>query len=116
MALVAIGPVAISHGDPAFSSSGSAAGHGVRSRTIGGSCSWAAWHTLDELVANEAARTTVRGHTGVVEWLEFDDALLGNWTGYYVLEQWGGSASQKDSLTTTDAPFTLTAAYLGDVA
>lgn len=116
MALVSIGPVAISHGDPAFSSSGRPTGHGIRSRTIAGSCSWAAWHTLDELVANEDAQTTVGGRTGVQEWLEFDDEMLGNFTGYYLLEEWNGSADHKASLTTTDVPFTLTAAYLGDLA
>lgn len=110
MALIAIGPVSISHGDPEFSSA--TAGHGVRSRSIGGSCSWAAANTLDELVVNEAARVTVKGHTGVLEWLEFDDALLGSWTGNYILEGFVINASQKDSLTTTDCPFTLTAAYL----
>lgn len=110
MALVAIGSVAISHGDPSFSSA--TAGRGVRSRTIGGSCSWAAALTLDELVPNEAARTTVKGHTGVLEWLEFDDALIGAWTGNYILESFVINASQKDSLTTADCPFTLTAAYV----
>lgn len=115
MALVAIGPVAISHGDPAFSSAASGAGNGIRSRTIAGSCSWAAWHTLDELINNESLHRTIKGHKGVVEWLEFDDDLLTPFTGDYVLEQWNGTAGQKDSLTTEDVPFTLTCAYLGDL-
>lgn len=116
MALVAIGPAEISHGDPAFTSTANPTGHGIRSRTIGGSCSWDAWHTLDELVANRAAQTTVAGHTGVLEWLEFDDDLLEPFTGYYLLEQWNGTAAQKDSLSADDVPFSLTAAFLGDLA
>ncbi len=116
MGLVAIGPVAISHGDPAFATSASPIDHGIESLSIGGSCSWAAAHTLRELVKNQDNRTTSAGHTGILEWLEFDDALLDPLTGYYILEGFSIDADQRSSLTTTDVPFTLTAAYLGDMA
>lgn len=116
MGLVAIGPVTISHGNPSFSSSASPTGHGIRSRRFGGSCSWAAANVLDGLVSNSHARTTIDGHTGVVEWLEFDDAMLSSWTGYYLLEDFTIDAGQRDSLATTDCPFTLTAAYVGALA
>ena len=109
MGLVAIGPVSISHGDPKFASSARSVGHGIRSLTIGGSCSWAAANTIEEMVANEDNRTTKAGHTGVLEWLEFDDALLGSRTGDYILEDFGIDADQESSLTTTDVSFTLVA-------
>lgn len=116
MGLVAIGPVTISHGNPQFGTSGAPTEHGIESVSISGSCSWAAAHTLRELVKNPDAQTTVGGRTGVLEWLEYDDDLLGPLTGYYLLEGFSIDAGQKDSLTTTDAPFTLAAAYLGDLA
>lgn len=110
MGLVSIGPVSISHGNPSFGSSASAVGHGIRSLTISGSCSWAAANTLEELVANQDNRTTKAGHTGVLEWLEFSDALLSSRTGDYILKDFGIDADHKASLTTTDVPFTLIAA------
>lgn len=116
MALVAIGPVAISHGDPAFSSSASPTGHGIESLSIGGSCSWAASDTLRELVKNPADLRIVAGHEGVLAWLVFDDDLLGAITGYYLLEGFSRDADHRSSLTTTDVSFSLTAAYLGDLA
>lgn len=114
--LVSIGPVVISHGDPEFSFDSSPTEHGIRTGSVGGSISWAAAQTLSELVANPATQTTIAGRTGVLEWLEFDDALLGAFTGYYLLESFGIAAGQKDSLTTADVPFTLQAAYLGALA
>lgn len=116
MALVAIGPVTISHGDPEFSWDSSPTGHGIRSGSVSGSASWAAVNTLSELVANQDNRVTKAGHTGVYEWLEFDDDLLGSYTGYYLLEGFALTPGHKASLTTTDVPFTLTAAFLGDLA
>jgi hypothetical protein len=106
VALVAVGPVTINHGDPTFATGSGT--HGARLLTIGGSCSWAAWHTLDELVTT-SVKTTIKGYTGVLEWLAFDDALLAPLTGYYLLSDWRGSADQRASLTTEDAPFTVQA-------
>ncbi len=116
MGLVAIGPVAISHGDPKFATSGGPTNHGIESVTIAGSCAWADVHTLRELVNNPSAQTTIGGRTGVLEWLEYDDDLLEPLTGYYLLGRFSLDAGQRDSLTDTDAPFTLSAAYLGDMA
>lgn len=116
MGLVSIGPVTVSHGDPQFGASATPLSHGIESFSIAGSCSWAAAHTLRELVKNPDARSTVGSRTGVLEWLEFDDALLEPFTGYYLLEAFSISAAQKDSLTTADVPFTLSCAFLGDLA
>lgn len=116
MGLISIGPVSISHGNPDFGTSATPTNHGAESVSISGSCSWAASSTLRELVNNPDNQTTIGGHTGVLEWLEFDDDLLGDLTGYYLLENFSRSADHKASLTTTDVPFTLTAAYLGDMA
>lgn len=116
MGLVSIGPVAVSHGNPSFDADAVPTDHGIDSVTIAGSCSWAAAKSLRALVRNQANRTTKGGHTGILEWLVFDDDLLDDWTGYYIVEGFRLSAQQKDSLTTEDVPFTLSAAYLGDVA
>lgn len=110
MALVSIGPVTISHGDPKFSDSAEADGKGIESVTITGSCSWAASDTLRELVKNPANRTTKAGYTGVLETLVFDDDLLASLTGDYILQRFARDADQQSSLTTTDVSFTLTAA------
>ena len=116
MGLVAIGPVAISHGNPQFGTAAAPTTHGIESVSISGSCSWSAVHTLRELVNNPAAQTTIGGYTGVLEWLEYDDDLLEPLTGYYLLERFNLDADQQDSLATTDAPFTIQAAFLGDMA
>ena len=116
MGLVAIGPVTISHGNPSFATGASPTGHGIESVTISGTCSWDASKTLRELVKNPYNQTTKSGHTGVLEWLEYDDDLLDDLTGWYILKGFDRDADQQSSLTTTDVPFTLQAAYLGDVA
>lgn len=116
MGLVSIGAVAISHGDPVFSWRSAPTAHGIRPASIAGSASWAAVKALGELVANATARRTVGGFTGVLEYIVFDDTLLSDLTGYYLLQDFTISAGQQDSLTATDVPFTLSAAYLGPLA
>ena len=116
MGLVSIGAAAIDHGDPVYSWRSSPDSHGIRAASIGGSASWAAAKTLGELVANPTGRQTVGGFTGVLEYIVFDDSLLSDLTGYYLLQDFTISAGQQDSLTTTDVPFTLSAAYLGPLA
>lgn len=108
--LISIGPVLINHGDPKFSSSGESTAHGVRSLTISGSCSWSASDTLEELVANEHARVTKYGHTGVLEWLQFEGPLLHSRTGDYLLKGFARDADHASSLTFDDVPFSLVAA------
>lgn len=117
MSLVAIGPVAIDHGDPKFNWTSSPTAHGIRTCTIGGSCSFDAVKQLSELVngADPADRRTVGGRTGILEYIEFDDDLLDDLSGYYLLEGFGFDAEQQHSLAATDVPFSLTAAYLGDL-
>ncbi len=116
MALTAIGPVTVSHGDPSFVANSAPTTHGIDDVTIAGSCSWTAEKQLREMVRNPDNRTTVGGRTGVLEWLAFDDTLLDDWTGYYLLETFNVTAGHTASLASTDVPFTLTAAYLGDLA
>ena len=116
MGLVSIGPVTVSHGNPAFATGASPIGHGIESVTISGTCSWAASKTLRELVKNQDARVTKAGRTGVLEWLVFDDDLLDDLTGYYLLEGMSRDADHSASLNTTDVAFSISAAFLGDVA
>lgn len=116
MALTAIGPVTISHGNPAFATGAAPTTHGIEAVTITGTCSWDASKTLRELVKNPHTQTTVGGFTGVQEWLYFDDDLLDDMEGDYLLLSFDRDASHKDSLTTTAVPFTLAAAFLGDDA
>lgn len=116
MGLISIGPVAVSHGNPRFGLSAAPTEHGIDSTVIAGSCSWAAAKTLRELVRNPYAQTSVGTHTGVLEMLVFDDNLLEDWTGPYLLEKFDSDPDQPDSLADTDCPFTLTAAFLGTLA
>lgn len=109
MGLIAIGPVAINHGDPKFSTSARPGARGIRSLAVSGSCSWAASDTLEELVANEN-QITIHGHTGILAWLTFDDSLMGSRTGDYIIDGFARDADQESSLTEDDVPFTLTAA------
>ncbi len=109
MGLVAIGPVAIAHGDPGITNAVDPTDHGVEVLTVTGSCSWAASDTLREMVKNEAARITSHGHTGILDELTFDDALLSALTGQYIIKSFVRTAGQQDSLTTTDVPFTMVA-------
>ena len=109
--LATIGPIVIGHGDPQFSWA-STPDDGIRPGTISGSCSWAQAKQLSELVANRGRRTSVGGRSGVLEYIVFDDDLLDDFTGWYLLESFALSPAHKHSLTTTDVPFTLSAAHL----
>lgn len=115
--LISIGAVTINHGDPTFSWSGGPTGHGIRRCTIGGSCTWQQADTLSELVANPDDRTTTAGITGVREYVVFGGVLLASKTGYYLLLDFDQSAEHRHSLrgVTGDVPFTLSAAFLGDL-
>lgn len=116
--LISIGPVSINHGDPQFSWDANPTGHGILTGTLGGSCLWFQAQTLRELVNNPDNRTTVASYTGVLEWVIFGGDLLADLTGYYLLLGFNYSPSQQHSLAGIegDVPFTVSFAYLGDLA
>ena len=111
MGLASIGPVQISHGNPTFSWDSTPIGPGLRGCRIGGSASWVAVKQLSELIANPGREISVGGRMGVLEYLTFDDDLLGTFTGWYLIDGLGLAADHKDSLALYDLPFTLSAVY-----
>jgi hypothetical protein len=115
MGLASIGSITIQHGDPDFTWTSSPTAHGIRAASISGSCTWLQADQLSELAANPAT-TTIGGQTGVKVWVVFDDALLASKTGYYLLKSFDQKATQKSSLASSDVNFSLSAAFVGDLA
>jgi hypothetical protein len=88
---------------------------GVSSVTISGAMPLAAAQTLFELVNSRDNRSTTQGRTGVLETFTCPYPVVAPFNGEYVFESFVFSP-YKFSDGTIAANFTLTAAYLGDVA
>ena len=114
MGLVSVGAIAMDHRNPQMSW-GSSSLDGIAPVRISGQSPVASVQALWELVNNPAGRETKGSHTGVKEHLVFDGDLVGMFTGWYLLESCEMSAERPWSVTDF-TPFTLTAAYLGDMA
>lgn len=114
MSLARIGPVEVEHGDPSFGWQGGSDGAGVRSASIEGLCTWSQAQRLSEMVANPDRRMTVAGRSGALEYVHFDDDMLGDFCGWYLLERANLTPSQPDSMSAFTAPFSIAAAFLGD--
>ncbi len=112
--LVSIGAVAVDYRRPNLTWTGGPTTHGIRGCRIGGLVEDAAADTLSELVNNPSAQVTVGGFTGVQEYLIFTGTLAGK-TGYYLLENFDESTEHSLMFTGFTA-FSLTGAYLGDLA
>lgn len=113
-----IGPLGdADHGDPTFSWVGEANEAGFRTASISGVLPWPKAHALSELTVNPANKRTEGGHTGLLEWLIFDDDLLRPFTGLYLLKPATlGTAEQKWSVSGPAAgivPFSLSAVFVG---
>lgn len=116
MALTSIGTVTLTQYEPSLSWTSEPTRHGIRRCTISGRCDWTDADELSELVANPARQQTIGGFTGVLEFVTFSDSLLSPKTGYYLLESFEQSASHEHSVGTAPVPFSISAAYLGDLA
>ena len=113
MSVTDFGPIAAIHYNPSYSQS--AAVRGISSVQIGGHLPLAAAQSLFELVNNSDDRVTIQGHTGVLEFITSPYPVIAPFNGYYVLESFE-FVPYKFSNGTIAADFTLTCAYLGDVA
>lgn len=116
MGLVSIGPVSLFHGNPDFSWSAAPTSRSGQAASISGLTDWDEAHELRELIANPALQQTVGGSTGVLEWIEFDDDLLGPFTGYYLLTAFAMSPTQDSSVGGSPVAFSLSADFIGDGA
>ena len=96
--LVAIGAITVRVRKPAYNWDATPNNHGNIPFTATGAMQWAQAQSVLELSRNRAMRETVSGDTGVREWFEFDDELLGPMTGDYLIQsftlaadwQWSG--------------------------
>ncbi len=112
--LRAIGPIVVDYRNPALSWKSEPSTHGIRPCTISGTVLMAQGHALAELVANPDARTTIGGFTGVLEFIEMDGDALASCEGYYLLQSLDLNIDRQ-FVYGGRAPFTLAAAYLGDL-
>jgi hypothetical protein len=118
MSLRQIGPIALAgtdHGDPSFTWASDPGADGTRDASVGGQLLWPQAQQLGELVNNPERRQTVGKVTGVLEPLWFDDALLGAWSGWFLLVSASVSPAQVHSLAGLSGyvPFSLKCAHLG---
>lgn len=98
MGLTNIGPVAVRVRKPAFNWTSSASAQGQRAGAFAGVVQWAQAQQLSELVDNPGRRLTIGPSNGVLEPLWFDDVLLAQFSGWYLLDsfellgdwQWSG--------------------------
>lgn len=117
--LLRIGPIPIydrgQHRNPSLRWTSNPGAHGIRTCVISGQAPRASVLQLGELVANADRRLTIAGFSGVLEFLSFDGELVGPFRGWYLLTSIDVAAERPWSITTY-TPFSLQAAYLGDVA
>lgn len=113
MSLVSIGSIVMDHRNPQLSWGTDL--HGISPVTISGQSSVASVLQLLELANNPFGRQTRGGHTGVLEQIVFSGALVGSFTGDYLLESCTASAERPWSVTPF-MPFTLNAAFIWDFA
>ncbi len=113
MSVTDFGPIAAIHYNPTYQQT--AAVNGISDVQIGGSLPLLKAQELFELVNNEDNRTTVAGRTGVLEFITSPYPVISPFNGYYLFESFD-FVPYKFSTGTIAAHFTLTAAYLGDLA
>jgi hypothetical protein len=115
MGLVSVGPVAVAIHVPTFNEGAQPITHGITSFEVSGLMAWATARTLKEMVANPDGRQTVGGQTGVLEYLVFTGDEQEAITGYYLLQSFILGAATYTHRKIGRTPFSLTAAYLGDL-
>lgn len=113
--LRSIGPVEVEFRNPSLRWTSTPNTHGIRTCSIGGTVEMADGHTLAELINNPAARITKGGFTGVLEYLVFDGDAVGPLQGYYLLQSFDLDIDRQYVYGGRVA-FTMTAAFLGEVA
>lgn len=113
MALTAIGAITLTHFDPQFSWSSTPTSRAGRGATISGMVEWTQADQLSELIANPNRQTTIGGVTGVLEFVNFSDSLLASKTGWYLLQDFEQSPSQKHSVGASPVPISISAVFIG---
>lgn len=116
--LVSIGAVTVDYRRPSLKWTSAPTNKGIRPCSITGLVELSKALTLSELVANHALAITRGGFTGVQEWVVFDGDVLESFTGYYLLQTFDINIERELMFGGPTGPtgFSLTAAYLGDVA
>lgn len=115
MGLISIGAVSLGefgHGNPTYSFGSSSSG--MAPVTIGGVMPWPQAKVLLELVNNRAMFITRGEFEGIPEFFEFTGTLLASFTGWYLLTDFRLDPSKAHTMSADTAPFTLTAALVGD--
>jgi hypothetical protein len=113
MSTTDFGPVSTTHYNPTYSQAATA--DGISDVQIGGSMPRAGAEALFELVNNRAVRITVRGRTGVLEYITSSYPVIAAFNGYYLLHSFTFDPYKFDT-TTLAVDFTLHASFLGGLA
>lgn len=116
--LLSIGAITVDYRRPNLKWSSTPTSRGIRSCSISGLVELSKAHQLSELVANPLLARTIAGFTGVLEWVVFDGDVLLPFTGYYLLQTFDINVERELMFGGLSGPigFSLTAAYLGDLA
>lgn len=114
MSLGYIGPIPVDfHGDPTFTWQSAANANGMRSASIGGYFDWPVAHQVLELVNNPGRVVTVGDVAGVLDVVWFDDDLLRDLRGWYLIENASINPAQIDSIAGC-VPLTINATLVGE--
>jgi hypothetical protein len=111
---LAIGPIVTTPYNFKASRSSPSNVRGFRTLSFSGTLEIALVDQLDELIVNPAARTTIGGVSGVLEYVESSSAQLGTINGWCILTGF-------DSTLSVDpiwpyGEFSIQATYIGDMA
>lgn len=114
MSMTDFGPVEALFYNPSFDLEADAT-TGIAVGQISGELPLAAAQTLFELTNNKDNRTTIGGHTGVLEWFESPYPVIAPFAGWYLFGPLRFTP-YKFSSGTIAASFSMPVAYLGDMA
>lgn len=110
-----IGPVSTTPYNYTATVTSTANPKGFRAANFNGVITVAQAVTLSELVANPAARQTIGGETGVLEYVTSTSPVMGNFDGYYLLQSFNFVPDMIGE-NARFAGFSLSGVLIGDTA
>lgn len=107
-----IGPITVDYRDPQIKWTG--ARNGIRPMQMTGLIELSAAKQLLAMSVEPSAQVMIAGFEGILEWIEFDGDIVGEFKGLYVIERVDLGVNHRFSLGGPDGytPFSMDAALL----
>lgn len=115
MTLVAIGAIPVNFRDPQIRKTARQGTGGVQAVQITGLMQLSSLKMLLEMTSDPSYQTTKGQFTGVLEWLEFTGIIVGEMTGWHIIENAEEGVNHRFSLGGSEGltPFVLSTAFFG---